>query len=75
MIPNREKWHYLAVKKPSAFLRGITSKHYSDFHCLSCLHSFKTKSKLELHKELSEQKDFSNAIMPSKDTKTLEFNQ
>ena len=28
MIPNGEKlWHYLAIKKPSALLRGITSKH------------------------------------------------
>ena len=28
MIPNGEKlWHYLAIKKPSALLRGKTSKH------------------------------------------------
>ena len=26
MIPNGEGWHYLAVKKVSALLRGITSK-------------------------------------------------
>ena len=26
MIPNGEKWHYLAVKKLSALLREITSK-------------------------------------------------
>ena len=32
MIPNREGWNYLAVEKLSAFLRGITSKHYSDFY-------------------------------------------
>ena len=33
MIPNYEKegWHHLAVKKLSALLRGITSKHPSDF--------------------------------------------
>ena len=30
MIPNRRKWHQLADKK-LASLRGITSKHYSDF--------------------------------------------
>ena len=42
MIPNGEKWHYLAVKKLSALLRGITPKHYSDFYCLNCLHSFRT---------------------------------
>ena len=27
MIANGEGWHYLAVKKLSAFLKGITSKH------------------------------------------------
>ena len=32
MIPNREKWHYLAVKKLLALLRGITSKNNGDFY-------------------------------------------
>ena len=36
MIPNREGWHYIAVKKLPALLRGITSKHHCDFYCLSC---------------------------------------
>ena len=40
MIPNGEKWHYLAVKKLSTLLKGITSKHYGDFYCQNCLHSF-----------------------------------
>ena len=31
MIQNAERWHYLAVKKPPAFLPGITSKHNGDF--------------------------------------------
>ena len=31
MIPNREGWHYLAVKKLSALLRGVTSKHHGGF--------------------------------------------
>ena len=47
MISNGEKregksagrWHYLAVKKLSALLRGITSKHNGDFCCLNCLPS------------------------------------
>ena len=37
-------WVYLAVKKLSALLEGITSKHHSDFCCLNCLHSFATES-------------------------------
>ena len=31
IIPNGEGWHYLAVKKLSVLLRGVTSKHFIDF--------------------------------------------
>ena len=52
MISNRDKqWHYLAVRKLSALLRGITFKHHGDFYCLNCFHSFLTKNKLESHKK------------------------
>ena len=74
MIPNGERWYYLAVKKLSALLRGITSKYYGDFYCLNCLHSFRTKYKLKSHKKVCKNKDFCNFLMPSEDTKT-EFNQ
>ena len=68
MISNGEKgrvaksegrrWHYLAVKKPSALLRGITSKYNGDFYCLNCFHSFATENKLQSHKGVCENKDF-----------------
>ena len=38
-------------------LRGITSTHYGDFHCLNCFRSYRTKSKLELHKKICENHD------------------
>ena len=49
MISNEEKevWHYLAVKKLSILLRGITSKHHGDFYCLNCLQSFRKEKKLK----------------------------
>ena len=75
MILNEEGWHYLAVKKLSGFLRTIKSKYDGDFYCLNCLHSFRTKNKLKSHKQLCENKDFCNVVMPSVDTKILEFNQ
>ena len=62
-------------KKASVILRGKTSKNNGDFYCLNCLHSFRTKIKLESHKRVCESKDFCNVIMTSEDTKTLEFNQ
>ena len=67
-------WHYLAVKKLSASLRGITFNHYSDFYCLNCVHSVRTINKPKSHKKIRENKDFCNVIMPLKDTKTLTFN-
>ena len=71
----RERWHYLAVKKLSALLRGITSSNNGDSYCLNCLYSFRAKSKSESHKRICENKDFYNVIMPFQDTKILEFNQ
>ena len=75
MIPNGEKWHYLAEKKLSALVTGLTSKYYGNVNCLNCLHSFIAENKLESHKRLSENKDFCNITIPSEDTKILEFNQ
>ena len=49
-LKTEKKWHYLAVKKLSALLRGMTSKHYGDFNYLNCLNSSRTKNKLKLHK-------------------------
>ena len=43
MIPNKEGWHYLTVKKLLPLLRKITSKNNSDLYSLNCLHSFRTK--------------------------------
>ena len=71
MIPNGEGWHFLAVKKLSALLRGITSKHHGDFYCLNCLHSFTTENKRESHKIVCENKDLCNVIMPPEDAKIL----
>ena len=37
-----------------ALLSRITSKNNGLFYCLNCLHSFRTKNKLELHKRVCE---------------------
>ena len=76
MISCRDKRHYLAVKKLSPLLRGITYEHQGDFYCLNRLLSFATKkNKLDSHKKVCENKDFFNVIMASEDTKILEVNQ
>ena len=40
--------HYLAVKKLSALLRGISSKYQGDFYCLYSPHPFRTKKQTEI---------------------------
>ena len=74
-IPNGEGWQHLAVKNLSALLRGINSKHHGDFYCLNRLFSFATGNKREPHKKVCGNKDSCNVIMPSEDSKILEFNQ
>ena len=56
--------------------RKKIKKKNSDSYCLNyCLHFFRTKNKLESHKKLCKSKNFCNVIMPTEDTKILEFNQ
>ena len=62
-------------KKTSALSRGITWKNNSNFYCLNCLRLFRTKTKLNSHKNVCENKDFSSVVMPSEDTKIMRFNQ
>ena len=52
----------------------IIKGNNNDFYCLNSLHSFRTKTKLESHKRVCENKDFCNVNMSSDDTKLLESN-
>ena len=52
MISNGEWLHYLVEKKLSVLLREITSNNNGGFCCLNCLHSFRTKTKLESNKKV-----------------------
>ena len=47
MISNGGKWHYTTVTRLSGLLKGVTSNHNDDFHCLNCFHAFRTKNRLE----------------------------
>ena len=68
---NGKEWYYFVIKTLSALL----TKYYNDFYCRNRLHSFRTKSKLELLKKVCESNFFCDVIMPSENTKILEFNQ
>ena len=74
MIPNgKGRWHNLAEKKLYVLLRGITSKH-SVMFIVWIAFILLEQNKLEWHKKVCKNKSFCNIIMPSEDTKILEFN-
>ena len=75
MISNSENWHYLVVKNLPGFLKGITSNHNEDFHCLNCFHSYRTKNKLKAHKKICENHNFCHVKMPTKDNNIIKYNQ
>ena len=58
--------HYLTVKRLSALLKGITSKHNGDFYCLNCFHSYTSKESIEKHTKVCEDKDYYYVEMPEK---------
>ena len=64
-----------SVKNKLIFSKEITSKHNGDYCFLNCLHLFRTKSKLESHMKVCENKYFCNVSMLSEDTEILEINQ
>ena len=64
MITNGKKWHDIAlesvrtadvfnrpIRSLSRVFRGITTNHNGDFHCLGCLHSFRTDNALKNMKD------------------------
>ena len=66
-------WHYLAVKRISGLLRGITSQHNGDFYCLNCFHSYTTENKLRKHERICENHDFCYLKMPDEEYKILKY--
>ena len=68
IIPNGEEFYYIAVKKLPVLSRKIT------FLLSKLPSSFRTKYKLDSHKNVCKNKDFCDVIMSSEETKILDFN-
>ena len=68
-----KEWHYPAEKRISALFRGITSNNHGDFYSLNCLHSYRTKEKLEKHKNVCNNHDYCYVKMPNKYKKILKY--
>ena len=48
--------------------------HYLGFYCLNCFHSYRTKTKLESHKKICENRDYCHGEMPTKDNNIIKYN-
>ena len=65
MITDGKKWHYLAVKRLSALLRGITSNHNGHFYCLNCFQSYSTKNKFKKNERVYNDYDYCYVEIPN----------
>ena len=74
MITDSTKWYYLAVKRLSVLLRGITSNNNGDFYCLNCFHSYSTKEKFEKHEKVCNDRDYCHVKMHNDNKKILKYN-
>ena len=75
MISNGKNWHYLAVNSLSRLLRGISSNHNIDYHCLNCFNSYRTENKLNVHKKICENHEYCNIEMASPNNNIIKYNQ
>ena len=70
-ITDGKNWHYLNMKSLSALLKGITSNHMGDLHCLNYFHSYNTKEKLKKHEKVCNDHVYCYVEMPDEDNKIL----
>ena len=66
-------WHYLAVKRISGLLRGITSNHNGNFYCLSLFHPYTTVKKLRKHERICNNHESCHLKIPDEDDKILKY--
>ena len=63
-----------SCKNLSFLLRGITSKHNSDFYCVNCLHSFRTENKFKVQKNVCKNHDYCYREMSEEGKNILKYN-
>lgn len=49
LIEGGGKKHYVAIKRLSALIRGLSSRHDGDYYCRNCLYSLRTVDTMELY--------------------------
>ena len=61
----------LLLNKVSPLLRGVTSKHDENVHCLTCFHACASKNKLEKHYKVCKNHDYCYVEIPNEYNKIL----
>ena len=51
------KWCNRPNKSLSKLLRGTSSNHHGDFHCLICYNSYRTENRLKKHEKICNKHD------------------
>ena len=64
----------LLVKKLSTLFKGVTSKHDGDVYSINCLHSFRTKGRLEKHCNVCKNREYCHEEMPEEYNIILKYN-
>ena len=62
-------------KKIIRIIKRSKCNNNGDFYCLNYFHAYRTKKKLETHKKICENHDYSHAEMPNEDNKIIKYNQ
>ena len=74
MIPDCNKWHYIAISSLSALLAKKSWNHHTDFYCLNCFNSHTSKNRLKEQKEIRNKHDSYRIEMPEWFEKILKYN-
>ena len=73
MITDGEKWYYLAVKKLSALLLGVTLKHVWRILLLKFFSLIQHRKELKKHYNVCKSYDYCYVEMPKEDNNILKY--
>ncbi|XP_057299543.1 uncharacterized protein LOC130630167 [Hydractinia symbiolongicarpus] len=68
IIQEGGKKHYVAIKRYSALMRGLSSRHRGDHYCRNCMHGFRSQETRDNHMKVCMDHDFCEIVMPEEGT-------
>ncbi|XP_057296306.1 uncharacterized protein LOC130625271 [Hydractinia symbiolongicarpus] len=68
IIQEEGKKHYVAIKRYSALMRGLSSRHRGDHYCRNCMHGFRSQETRDNHMKVCMDHDFCEIVIPKEGT-------